>query len=75
MPGKLEPADAQKASAALVAAIEKTTDPYALRALAEGLTAVSGKLEPADAQKASAALVAAIEKTTDPDALRGWRRA
>ena len=69
MLGKVEPADAQKASAALIAAIEKTTDPYALGALAEGLTAVPGKLEPADAQKASAALVAAIEKTTDPDAL------
>src|SRR5208282_5941906 len=63
--GKLEPADAQKTSAALVAAIEKTTDPGALSALAEGLKAVLGKLEPADAQKAYAALVAAIEKTTD----------
>ena len=70
MLGKLEPANAQKASAALVAAIGKTTDPYTLRALAEGLTAVPGKVEPADAQKAYTALVAAIEKTTDPDALR-----
>ena len=75
MLGKLEPADAQKAYAALVAAIEKTTDPDALRVLAEGLKAVPGKLEPADAQKAYAALVAAIGKTTDPDALPRWRRA
>ena len=69
VPGKVEPADVQKAYAALVAAIEKTTDPDALCALAEGLTAVLGKLEPADAQKAYAALVAAIEKTTDTHAL------
>ena len=45
MLGKLEPADAQKASAALVAAIEKTTDPGALRALAEGLKAVPGVVD------------------------------
>ncbi len=69
VPGKLEPADAQKASAALLATIEKTTNPFVLRALAEGLKAVLGKLEPADAQKAYAALVAAIEKTTDSSAL------
>ena len=68
--GKLEPADAQKAYAALVAAIEKTTDTRRTRRLAEGLKAVLGKLEPANAQKAYAALVAAIGKTTDPDALR-----
>ena len=55
MPGKLEPADAQKAYAALLAAIEKTTDFGALRALAEGLKSVLGKLEPANAQKAYAA--------------------
>jgi hypothetical protein len=70
VPGKLEPGDAQKAYAAFVAAIEKTTDPYALRELADGLKAVPGKLEPADAQKACAALVAAIKKTTDTNALR-----
>ena len=69
MPGKLEPADAQKAYAALVAAIEKTTYSFAVSVLAGGLKAVPGKLEPADAQKAYTALVAAIGKTTDPDAL------
>jgi hypothetical protein len=46
VPGKLEPADAQKASAALLAAIEKTTtDPGALRELAEGLKALPGGVD------------------------------
>ena len=49
------------ALAALVAAFEKTTRPYALFALAQGLKAVRGKLEPADAQKVYAALVAATD--------------
>jgi hypothetical protein len=68
--GKLEPADAQNAYAALVARIEKTTDPDTLGALSWGMKAVPGKLEPADAQKVYVALVAAVEKTADADALR-----
>jgi hypothetical protein len=67
---KLEPADAQKAVAAILAAIDKTTAPYALSELVEGLKAVTAKLEPADAQKAVAAVLAAIDKTTAPYALR-----
>ena len=51
VPADLEPAEAQKAFAALVAAIKRTTYRPYLSELAMGLKAVPGKLEPAEAQK------------------------
>jgi hypothetical protein len=67
--GRLEPRDAARAradaTATLVAAMARTTDPGSLVELESGLSAVAGRLEPRDAARAAAAYVAAMGKTTD----------
>jgi WD40 repeat protein len=63
-----------EAAAALTQALAKTTDPYALKALAEVLSAVAARMEPGEAARvcapAAATLRQALAKTTDPHALQ-----
>ena len=70
MLGKVEPTNAQKAYGALVAAIEKTTDPGALKRPGGGSEGGVGQGRTRQRAKGVQGIVAAIEKTTDPGALR-----
>jgi energy-coupling factor transporter ATP-binding protein EcfA2 len=65
---KLTDAQAQQAIELLLQQIRKTTNPDALRALAEGLKALGPKLT-AQAEQVIALLLQQIGKTTDSDAL------
>jgi hypothetical protein len=80
--GRLEPGEAARhcaqAARALTQAMSKTTDPSALKELAEGLAAVAGRLEPEEAARhcapAATTLTQAMTKTTDPYALNRLAR-
>ena len=50
--------------------MSKTTDPNALRSLAQGLSAVAARLDPKEAAEAAATLTQAMSKTTDPIAMK-----
>jgi hypothetical protein len=50
--------------------MSRTTDPSALLALGQGLSAAAARLEPREAAQAAATLSQAMSRTTDPSALR-----
>jgi hypothetical protein len=72
--GGLTPQAARRVSSALLQAMDKTDDPFALGSMAQDLAAVAARLEPKEAVQFAAALVQAMAKTTDPYHLRELAR-
>ena len=67
---KLTAEQARQAIAPVLAAMQGTTDPYALEALGQGLAALPVELTAEQARQAIAPVLAAMQGTTDPYALR-----
>jgi serine/threonine protein kinase len=67
--GVLDRPLARRTAATLTLALSKTSDPFALRYLAEGLAAVAPGMEPKEAGEAAATLTLAMAETTNPGAL------
>jgi tRNA A-37 threonylcarbamoyl transferase component Bud32 len=63
------PAFAAEAARVVAEVMGKTTDPYALRSLAKGLSALAVRLEPAEAMKAARLVVEAMGKTNNDQPL------
>ena len=72
---KLSEAQASQALDPLLKQIGQTTDPFALRALAQALQALAGKLSEAQAGQALDPLLKQIGQTNNPDALQALAQA
>jgi hypothetical protein len=59
-----------QAASILTQTMNKTTNPFDLPYLAQGLLAVAARLEPKEAAQAAAALIQAVTKTTDRTTLQ-----